>query len=92
MKGALVAIAVNEVCFLKTTEEPCFVLEIIDSEPRKEVVVRRPVVTARGGITHVIDKFFLAEMEPAQQKVLRNYNENQLMLKRIGLPDEDVPS
>jgi len=57
-------VEVGTVVFVKTSEEPVFVLAI----DNQTAVVRRPVQGDRG-VTHVLDTFSLNELETREGKV-----------------------
>lgn len=59
------AIEVGKVVYVKTTEEPVFVMAIDNTI----ALVRRPLQSDRG-VTHVIETFSLQELETKEDKTL----------------------
>jgi hypothetical protein len=74
----------REVAYLKTTQEPVFVLEIVG----EVVTVRRPV-QSRDGIGHVVNTFALDELESQKESATRRVAE-QKMLFGLSTSDSDV--
>ena len=64
------AIKAGDVAYIRTTDEPVFVLHIEIREQDHEhpwfdnwAVVRRPIGTDSAGISHSVEEFYLEELE-----------------------------
>jgi hypothetical protein len=72
-------INVGEVVLLKTSEEPCFVLEIAAGVPVEQrsglsgtmVVLRRPIMSGEKGLYHVTERFHIEEVETNEERCKR---------------------
>jgi len=76
-------IKVNEVAHVKTTDEPVFILEIMNVDTRLMARVRRPVM-GKSGIQHVLDDFYVEELETPEAKRLRNFKEAEDLLDKVS--------
>jgi hypothetical protein len=62
-------IEVNKVAFVKTTEEPVFVLGMFVDQAGNEIAnVRRPVNT-KNGVQHISEAFLVTELQTAEDKL-----------------------
>lgn len=90
------AIKVATVAFLKTTEEPVFVLALGKKEDVNEglsgdvATVRRPVVGEQG-VSHKIEVFYTEELESLEDKRKRNIAEFSSMKAQIDREEFEVP-
>ena len=96
------SIEVGQVVYVKTTDEPVFVVAIDAKSDRLPtlvdtgkfsgtmVAVRRPVLT-ESGIEHRFDDFLIEELESRQDKEQRVFNEMEgirAQFKGAALPSE----
>ena len=58
-------IVVNKVAFVKTTDEPVFVMGLEGNS----AVVRRPINTEHGGVQHLVESFSVEELQTAEAKL-----------------------
>jgi hypothetical protein len=58
-------IEVNKVAFVKTTDEPVFVMGLDGNM----AVVRRPISTQEGGVKHLVESFSIEELHTAEGKL-----------------------
>lgn len=74
------------IAYLKTTEEPCFVLDVkpldrihtlVGCLSGVGVTVRRPVMDDKGGVGHKVDTFLIEELESKEDASVRKVNEMQ---------------
>jgi hypothetical protein len=72
------------VVFIRTTDEPVFVLDVVPQEnslypslDATKAIVRRPILTKDDGIAHNTDHFFLAELETFSQRLHRVAAQNE---------------
>lgn len=56
----------DTVAYVKTTEEPVFVMAIL---PNAIALVRRPTSTDTNGVEHRIEFFGLSELQTAEQRI-----------------------
>lgn len=80
----LYPVTVGEVAYVKTTEEPTFVLSIEVKGPLTEVTVRRPV-SKDGFVSHLTEGFSLGELESEKAKFMR-----QLTFTKFSLEQRDL--
>ena len=86
----------GEVAFVRTTGEAVYVLKISDPSPKlgdKEltVSVRRPVA-GQDGVRHVIDGFFLNELESPEEARAKFMAERQQIVDKYGPKAESLPT
>lgn len=80
-------IKAGEVAFIKTTEEPVFVMEIVAED---EVTVRRPVA-GQDGIRHELDLFSIAELETELEHAQRRVQRDRLIRDQLFGAAEEAP-
>lgn len=91
------AINIGDVVLVKTSGEPCFVLDVQDSPKEfsrnfsgKEAYVRLPVITTGGGIEHTERYFLVEELESTTEKFEREYKENMRLKELMTKATEAV--
>lgn len=74
-------IEVGKIAFLKTSEEPVFVLKLgTDSESgAPTAIVRRPI-QSDNGVLHSTETFYSAELHSAEQKLMTEIDFQKFML------------
>lgn len=75
----LYPVTLGSVAFMKTTEEPVFVLEI--DSPTNLVTVRRAQQTD-GGVKHIVEAFSLFEVESERAKFMRQLEFTEFTLEQ----------
>jgi len=81
------------VIIMKTTDEPCLVLEVFKPEGKpnfpglsgEQVTVRRPILS-QTGLTYSVDTFYAEEFETQEARRHRAVEEMQERASAIGLP------
>ena len=92
-------IEVGKLAYLKSTDEPCFVVNMNakpgrfpEVDPEKfsgvVVIVRRPQLTDKG-IVHSFDEFLLEELESHEDKEKRIFGEVESIKARF--PEHAIP-
>lgn len=76
----LYPVAVGNVAYLKTSEEPVFVINIHDSSAE----IRRPI-QGKDGVRHVDEHVLLAELESREQKLI-----NEMAFQKFTLEQRDA--
>lgn len=79
----------GEVAYLKTTQEPCFVVRVDGDSPL--VLVRRPVGGENTGVRHELNLFFANELESREE--LQNRQKSSILQFISGpgeAPDADM--
>lgn len=89
-------IKLYDVAFLKTTGEAVTVLAFNDTSPKIGdkpllVTVRRPVA-GQNGITHVVESFYLPELETLEEQRAKFIAERQQMVEKYGPKADTLPS
>lgn len=97
-------IELKKVAYVKTTDEPVFVLGMRKDANSGEtiVTVRRPI-QAETGVSHMIEEFFFDELQTKEDQMTKEMDTNKFMLKlrdalakerqeqsRVDLPEEPV--
>jgi hypothetical protein len=93
-------VKVGDTAILKVSNEEVFVLEIIPqmvpanmeikgtvSPLGNQVTVRRPIM-GQDGVKHLIETFFMTELETRDERMTRELAERDMLRKKMGLGDE----
>ena len=87
------AIKPGTVALLKSSQEPVFVLELVQGDAgilsNVQAVVRRPV-EGNAGISHMIERFYIEELETLEERHTRQIAEMEEMKARFS-PRSDLP-
>lgn len=88
----------GQVAFIKSTEEPAFVLEIKEGSSLQKfpglsgqvVTVRRPAM-GRDGVRHLIEFFSIEELETLEDRHNRQVAEMEELKARFTPNENDIP-